>query len=62
MVKYSEVEEDVNRILFAAKTDMLRQKLSKKFAQTCIDGLSEQLSSDQISMLVGEISCLELRS
>ena len=62
MVKFSEVEEDVNRILFSAKCDLLHQRLLKKSAQTCLDKFASNLHSDQISTLVEEMLCLDVRS
>ncbi len=62
MVKFSEVEEDVNRVLFAAKIDLLHGKLSKKSAQTSLETLATGLTSDQLAELVDEISSLDLRS
>ena len=62
MVKFSEVEEDVNRILFAAKTDLFHQRLSKKAAQTSLNKLATNLHSDQVRTLVEEMSCLDVRS
>lgn len=62
VVRFSEVEEDVNRILFASKSNILDSRLSEKSAQTKIDTQARSLNADQISALLEEISTLDLRS